>query len=143
MENKKRILKILTDYCKKIDNTDELSPPAKQSEIDAFVSLCKDKGVPETAVKQLVELYQITRRISIDGFIFYPCDDLILFEWWEDYNALWLADRDFYIIRWVDGKFCLGSAAYDSYGDEYEFENLADLLEAAIKEWSGDDEEEL
>ena len=38
------------------------------------------------------------------------------------------------LIRWKDGKFCLGDAGSVSYLKEFEFDSLLDLIEASVKE---------
>ena len=57
---------------------------------------------------------------------------MILYEWWEDYKQLWLGGRDDDVLRWSEGKFCLGDASNDSYGKVYEFSTLIELLEKGI-----------
>lgn len=83
-------------------------------------------------------------RPVLMGFSLHRCDDEILFEWWEDDRELWLGQRDCDVLRWADGKFCLSDASNISYGEEYEFPTLVDLLEAAFKGWGfttdGEDE---
>lgn len=66
-------------------------------------------------VDQLAEFYEVTNGVlCLDGLDFFRCDDLLLFELWSN-GELWLAHRDFYAMRWANGKFCLGDASKVSF----------------------------
>jgi hypothetical protein len=136
--NQQRIKGLLTplfaDYDKEIF-------PADAEKIDLFINRCKENGVPSKAADQLVEFYRVTDGVPcLDSFDFHTCDDLILFEWWDD-KELWLAQRDYYTIRWSTEKrkFCLGDASNVSLDEKYEFDSLIELLEAAFSEWYGEE----
>jgi len=135
-ENQKRIKELLINYRISKCRNEKLPPPAEISTIDEFVKRAEEHGVPADVIKHLVEIYQVSH-----GGLFHECDDMILFEWWEDDGSLWLASCDCDIIRWIDGKFCLGDASDYSYGDEYEFDNLLDLIEFDIIKRGADDYE--
>jgi tetratricopeptide (TPR) repeat protein len=112
--------------------------PADAEKIELFINRCKEKGVPPKAVDQLVEFYKVTNGVPcLDNFDFHACDDLTLFEWWDE-KDLWLAQRDFYVIRWSTekDKFCLGDGGNVSLGEKYEFDSLIELLEAAFAKWN-------
>ncbi len=72
---------------------------------------------------------------SLDGFDFHRCDDEILFEWWNESKELWLGQHDDDILRWTNGKYCLGNASNVSYSEKYEFSTLIALFENAFEEW--------
>lgn len=115
--------------------------PASPGTLNDFLILANERGVPSMAVEQLTQLYSITNGVPcLDSFDFHSCDDPVLFEWWDD-GDLWLAQRDFYTIRWSHGKFCLGDASNISFGDQDEFDSLTDLLEAAFAKWYPADNE--
>jgi hypothetical protein len=73
--------------------------------------------------------------MCVESVHMHPCDDLILFEWWDgedhEHEELWLGGSDFNIFRWSKekDKFCMGDADDTSYDEEHEFDTLAELLE--------------
>lgn len=110
--------------------------PASENLLAEFCRRVSQRGVPDSVVGQLVEFYKISNGTPcLNGFGFHRCEDEILFEWWESDRELWLGQRDCDMLRWSAGKFCLGDAGNVSYGHEYEFSALVDLLEAAYKDW--------
>ncbi len=110
--------------------------PADENLLADFGRRADERGVPDSVVGQLVEFYRISNGTPcFDGFSLHRCDDEILFEWWESDRTLWLGQRDCDVLRWANSKFCLGDASNISYGEEYEFPTLVDLLEAAYKDW--------
>ena len=109
--------------------------PADKYAIDAFKECATDRGVPSDVIGQIVELYELTDGVPcIDGFDLHSCGDEIIFEFWND-KELWIAQNSMDMLRWANGKFCLGHAGDLSYGEEYEFDSLAELLEAAFSDW--------
>ena len=128
-ERMKRLLEIFVQVNKKI-------VPADENLLADFTRRAVEHGVPDSVAGQLVEFYRISNGTPcFDGFSLHRCDDEILFEWWESDRELWLGQRDCDVLRWADGKFCLGDASNTSYGEEYEFPTLVDLLEVAYKDW--------
>jgi hypothetical protein len=114
---------------------EEEMTPATKGELDNFVKLATQKGVPQSVTGQLANFYTVTNGIEgIDGFTFFACDDETLFEWWGD-NELWLGQRDDDVLRWANGKFCLGDASNASYGKKYEHSTLLQLLKFSIDDW--------
>ncbi|BHH82405.1 hypothetical protein [Desulforhopalus sp. 52FAK] len=109
--------------------------PASSIQVESFRSTALRRGVPISAIGQLVKFYQITNGIPcLDGFDFHRCEDEILYEWWDELE-LWLGAKDDDVLRWVDNKFCIGDTANLSYGKEYEFDSLVELIENSMKEW--------
>ena len=97
--------------------------------------MAKSKNIPTNVINQLIEFYEISNGIPcLDSFEFHSCNDKILYEWWNR-QELWLGTRDMDILRWSKGRFCLGDASNTSYGRDYEFTSLIDLLEKAFLEW--------
>lgn len=140
-ERIKRLLKIFVRVNKKI-------VPADENFLADFTRRAAERGVPDSVVGQLVEFYKISNGTPcFDGFSLHRCDDEILFEWWESERSLWLGQWNCDVLRWHDDRFCLGDASNISYGEEYEFPTLVDLLEAAYKDWGfmtgGEDEKML
>ena len=108
--------------------------PATQQQIDIFMQRALSNGLDRSAVKQLVELYEAANAYGYEMIVqFHSCDDLILFEWWHD-KQLWLGQRDFYTIRWANGKFCMGDASNVSFSNEEEFETLIELIEYSVRQ---------
>ncbi len=107
--------------------------PAKLEELAVFVKNAKSRKVPENIIEELTEFYSIANDYYYEIVIgFHNCTDEIIYEWWEEYNELWLGQRDFNTLRWTNGKYCLGDASSTSYGAEYESENLIGLIEICI-----------
>jgi hypothetical protein len=115
----------------------EMIPAAKES-IAGFRRLAAEKGVPSSVIDQLAAFYEVTNGVPcLDSFDFHRCDDIILFEWW-DHQELWLGQRDMDNLRWAKAGFCLGDAGDASYGPEYEFATLLELIEKCLEEWYDD-----
>lgn len=110
---------------------------ADEAMLEAFRDKTIKRGIPSNVINQLAEFYRLTNGVPcLDGFDFHRCDDEIIFEWWED-GELWLGQRDMDILRWANGVFSCGDASNTSYGKEYEFSTLVELLEAAFLDWYG------
>ena len=109
--------------------------PATKEQIETFIEIATEKQVPQNVIAQLVELYEVTDGYNYEIVMaFHSCTDEIIFEWWDDDEELWLGQRDFYTLRWSDGKFCLGDASDVSFDEEYEAETLIGLIEICIKD---------
>jgi hypothetical protein len=107
--------------------------PAKQKQLDIFNQNASERCVDQCVIDQLNDLYIVANEFYYEIIIqFHSCDDILIFEWW-DYQELWLGQRDFYTLRWSNGKFCLDDASNISFSDEYEFETLIQLIEGCIK----------
>ena len=103
--------------------------PATQQQIDVFTQKALANEVDDTAIGQLVELYEVANAFSYEMIIsFHSCDDQILFEWWSR-KQLWLGQRDFYTVRWANGKFCMGDASNVSFSEEESFDTLIEFME--------------
>ena len=111
---------------------DEMIISADEATLNAFRDRAEKTGIPLGVIDQLAEFYKFTNGVPcLDGFDFHRCDDELVFEWWSN-GELWLGQRNMDILRWTNGKFMLGDASNISYGREYEFTNLTELLEAAF-----------
>ena len=109
--------------------------PATTEEIKIFIKNATSRKIPENVIKELTEFYSIANEYYYEIVIgFHNCTDEIIYEWWEEYGELWLGQRDFNTLRWMNGKFCLGDASSVSYGEEYESKNLIGLIEICISE---------
>ncbi|MCX2680107.1 hypothetical protein OOZ15_09170 [Galbibacter sp. EGI 63066] len=130
--NQERIKNLLTNLVN--GNDDYAFKPATRQQINTFVQRAEDYGVEDTTIKQLVDLYTVADDFSYEIIMaFHPSDDLVIFEWWET-KELWLGQRDFYSLRWANGKFCLGDAANVSFSEDYECDTLIELIEVCIKD---------
>lgn len=103
---------------------------ATKEQLGVFTDRCREKSVPADAVDQLVEFYGLTNGVPcLDSFDFHRCDDEMVFEQWNTEGTLWLGGRDDSVLRWCNGKFCMGDASNMSFSDEDEFQTLAELIE--------------
>ncbi|MBB2951144.1 hypothetical protein [Sphingobacterium sp. JUb56] len=131
-QNQLQILKLLEELP---DSSDFELAPATSLQITVFIERAAAKKVPENVIAQLVELYEVA-----DGYVnymvigFFNCDDETIFEWWDDYQELWIGQRDFNTLRWANGKFCLGDASSISYDKFYESPTLVGLIEICRNE---------
>jgi hypothetical protein len=130
--NQLQILKLLEELP---DSSDFELVPATSLQINVFKERALTKNVPENVIAELVELYEVA-----DGYVnymvigFFNCDDETIFEWWDDYQELWIGQRDFNTLRWANGKFCLGDASSISYDESYESPTLVGLIEICRNE---------
>ena len=135
MDQAQKIKELLSSLFKSYDQ--EFIPADKELLSD-FSKRALSRGVPQELISELLEFYALTNGVPcLDSFDFHRCDDEILFEWWHD-QTLWLAQRDYYTLRWVNHKYTLGDASNNSFGEEYEFGTLTALLEFALNEWYPD-----
>ena len=110
--------------------------PASEKCLAGFRVKALKLKIPDTAVEQLTDLYKVTNGVSIlDEFTFHRCGDNELFEWWNKKKELWLGSREIDILRWKNGKFCLGDANTISYSAEYECQTLSELLVNCFNKW--------
>ncbi len=105
--------------------------PATENEIQEFIKNCKKYNVPEDGVKKLVEYYKMNNNF----FNYTTCNDLLLFEWYNDvHKELWLGQRDDTTFRYIGSinKFAIGDASNPSYGKDYEFDSIEEMLESFL-----------
>jgi len=127
-------LKIKSLLTNLVDGKDYQIKPATKQQIDIFTQRATDKNVDRKVIEQLIDLYEVADFFYYEIIIgFYRCDDLTIFEWWDD-KELWLGQRDFNTLRWSNGKFCLGDASNISFSSDYEFDTLIQLIEVCIKD---------
>lgn len=129
--DKQKIKSLLT---KLIEGQDLEIKPATKEQIDIFTQRAINNRVDLKVINQLINLYEIADFFRYELIIgFHHCDDLAIFEWWDD-KELWLGQRDFYTLRWANDKFCLGDAGSISFSNDYEFDTLIELIEGCIKD---------
>ena len=130
--NQERIKELLSN----LENADDYEAmPATSEQIETFIKIATEKQVPQSVIAQLTELYEVANNYSYEIIMaFHCCTDEIIFEFWDDKRELWLGQRDYNMLRWADGKFCLGDASNSSFGKEYEVETLIQLIEICVKE---------
>lgn len=131
-ENQLKLKSILTNL---VDGNNYYEiKPATKVQIELFTNRATENKVDPNVIKQLSDLYSVADSFDYEIIIsFHSCDDLIIFEWWND-QELWLGQKDFNIIRWADGKFCLGDASNIAFSNEYQFDTLIELIEGCIKD---------
>ena len=129
--DQQKINSLLTNL---VEGQDYEIKPATKKQVEIFIQRAVDYGVDSEIIKQLVDLYEVADFFYYEIVIgFHRCDDLTIFEWWND-KELWLGLRDFYVIRWTNNKFCLGDASTISFSSDYEFDTLIELIDGCIKE---------
>lgn len=108
--------------------------PATSNQLEIFKSNAKGHGVKNSVIEELSSLYQLANKLDFEVILgFHSCDDEIIFEWWNE-GVLWLGQRDFNTLRWVNDKYCLGDAGDYSYSEENEYDTLEGLVRGCIKE---------
>lgn len=108
--------------------------PATNIQLEIFRTNAKRYGVKDSVIEELLSLYQVANKLDFEVILgFHSCDDEIIFEWWNE-GVLWLGQRDFNTIRWVNDKYCLGDAGDYSYSKKNEYETLEELVRGCIKE---------
>src|SRR5262249_18508301 len=93
--------------------------PASKNSLALFQARAKERKVPGDVVKQLADFYSTVDGVPcLNSLDIHRCDDLILFEWWNQ-QELWLGQRDFYTLRWSSSKkrFCIGDAGNVSFSE--------------------------
>ena len=106
--------------------------PATEKQLQLFLENCKAHNVPARIADELAEYY----RLNNNFFEYFVCDDPTIFEWYEQ-GCLWLGQRDLWAFRCLVAKqkYAIGDAGDDSFGEDYEFDTIEEMLEAFL---SGD-----
>ena len=108
--------------------------PATSTQLEVFQKNAKRHGVKESVINELLGFYQVVNNLDFEVILgFHSCDDEIIFEWWSE-GVLWLGQRDFNTLRWVNDKFCLGDAGDYSYSKDDEYDTLEGLVRGCIRE---------
>jgi hypothetical protein len=102
--------------------------PATGEEIEQFTYHCSIYAIPEVIKDELVEYFKVNNNF----FNYFSCDDILIFEWYADSECLWLGQRDFWSFRCLinEHKYTIGDASNNSFGEEYEFNTIAEMLVA-------------
>lgn len=126
----------LTELLTKLPHAEEYPlQPATPEQIAAFRSQAAEQEVPQEVIDQLAEFYAVANDYHYEIVMaFHDCTSDILYEWWGDFDEILLGQRDMNILRWKDGKFCLGDASNASYGSAYEADTLVGLVEICIRD---------
>lgn len=105
---------------------------ATESQLQEFIKNCMTYGVPAKIADELVAYYKLNNNF----FEYFECDDLTIFEWYEE-GCLWLGQRDLWTFRCLleKHKYAIGDASEDSFGEDYEFDTIEEMLQAFL---SGD-----
>ncbi|HMV79343.1 MAG TPA: hypothetical protein PL048_07885 [Leptospiraceae bacterium] len=133
MNSKQKILSVLDSL---IGEDYEQYPimPASEKQISIFRKRAESHGLEKKVTDELVSFYEIADGFNYEIVLgFHPCDDELIFEWWDE-KTLWLGSRDFYVVRWVDGKYCLGDSSHPSFSKEFEFSSFVEFLDACVWE---------
>lgn len=110
--------------------------PATEASLSVFKARATERGVPGDVVTQLLEFYSVIDGVPcLDSLSIHSCDDIILFEWWDDQQELWLGQRDFYTLRWSSSKerFCIGDAGNVSFSESDEYPTFAEALRHMVR----------
>lgn len=102
--------------------------PATENQLHGFWKNCMDYGVPAEIMDDLVAYFKLNNSF----FGYFECD----FEWYEQ-GCLWLGQRDLWTFRCLlkKHKYAIGDASEDSFGEDYEFDTIEQMLQAFL---SGD-----
>ena len=105
--------------------------PATDEQMKQFVSNCKKHNIPQSIQEELIEFYKICKSF----FGYCECDDEMIFEW-IDQDCLWLGQQDLWTFRCLINKhkYSIGDAGSDSFGEEYEFNTIWEMLEGYLSE---------
>jgi hypothetical protein len=109
--------------------------PATEAAITLFKARALEREIPADVVTQLADFYSVVDGVpGLDSLDIHRCDDLILFEWW-DQQELWLGQRDFHTLRWSSSKerFCIGDASDVSFSESDEYLTFAEALRHMAK----------
>jgi len=105
--------------------------PATEEQLNAFLKNCRSRNIPDNITEELLAYY----RQNNNFFKYFTCDDPIIFEWFDTGNdCLWLGQRDLWTFRCLVSKhkYAIGGAGDDSFGDDYEFDTIVEMLEAFL-----------
>jgi len=105
--------------------------PATKEQINSFIINCKNNNIPQPIQEELIEYYKTCKSF----FGYFDCDDEAIFEWIAD-DCLWLGQQDLWTFRCMvtKHKYAIGDAGGDSFGEEYEFDTIFDMLEGYLSE---------
>ncbi len=103
--------------------------PATEEQLQTFQKNCKTYNVPSAITEELLEYYKLNNNF----FEYFECDDITIFEWYED-GCLWLGQRDLWTFRCLidKHKYAIGDAGDESFGNDYEFDTIEEMLEAFL-----------
>ena len=104
--------------------------PASKNELSIFKKNCKIYHVHKDVVRKLLEYYKMHKKF----FSYFSCDEEDIFEFYDDEKWLRLGHKDFWVFRYVEEskKFTIGDASNLSFGEEYEFDSIMEMLESFI-----------
>ena len=88
-----------------------------------------DYGVLTEIMNELVTYYKLNNNF----FEYFECDDILIFECYEE-GCLWLEQRDLWTFRYLlkKHKYAIGDASEDSFGEDYEFDTIEEMLQAFL-----------
>ena len=133
-----QLLELIEKYCDKYgdeyvthDHCFDIEP-ASEEVLNTFKEHCQKYGVDDSICAELLDFYKQSNSL----FNYFVCDDETIFEWWQDSRELWLGNLDMDTFRYSSErkKYGIGDASDFSYGDEYEFDTLEEMLEAYFQE---------
>ena len=105
--------------------------PATEEQLTTFLENCRFRNIPTSIVEELTAYC----RQNNNFFEYFVCDDPTIFEWFDaGDDCLWLGQRDLWTFRCLVSKhkYAIGAAGDDSFGDDYEFDTIEEMLEAFL-----------
>lgn len=105
--------------------------PATEEQLQVFLENCKTRNIPDNIIDELLEYYKLNNNF----FDYFECDDLMIFEWYDEGDrCLWLGQRDLWTFRCLvdKHKYTIGDAGDDSFGEDYEFDTIEEMLRAFL-----------
>lgn len=106
--------------------------PATENQLQGFRKNCMDYGISTEIMDELVAYFKLNNSF----FGYFECDNILIFEWCEQ-GCLWLGQRELWTFRCLleKHKYAIGDASEDSFGEDYEFDTIEEMLQAFL---SGD-----
>ncbi len=104
--------------------------PATPDELNCFINNYHKYNILDEEISDLLDYYKLNNNV----FNYYKCDDIAIFEWYDTEKSLWLGQKDLYTFRYFpkEGKYTIGDASSISFGPDYEFKSITEMLEAFI-----------
>jgi hypothetical protein len=113
--------------------------PAGEKELDSFSREAEKEGVPSDVVSQLVGFYSVVNGVPcLDSLSIFSCSDPTIYEWWE-HGELWLGGRDYHVLRWTKGRYCIGDAGTINFSPDDEYHTFSEALRYLVKVYDSGD----
>ena len=107
--------------------------PASESALSLFTERAEQHGLPSDVISQLTDFYSVVNGVPcFDSLDIHSCSDVSIFEW-RQHEELWLGQRDFCTLRWVNGMYCIGDASNVSFSSSDEYDTFVEALNRIVR----------